>query len=140
VRRDTLCRTCVFASDGIYRSHSGFRCIRGGNVDVLFFILEWAWCDIHKKHAGTRDIKLVFLHPVGSVIHIVHCGASGAQNVDALVFMLGWDRYRFQKKHARTSYIEVLFLHPVGSLGHVVHFSASGARNVDAIFFILGWA
>jgi hypothetical protein len=80
------------------------------------------------------------LHPVGSVIHVVHSGASGAQNVDALFFMLGWDRYRFQKKHARTRYIEVLFLHPVGSLGHVVHFGASGARNVDAIFFILGWA
>jgi hypothetical protein len=28
-RRDTLCRTCVFGSDGITGSHSVFRCVRG---------------------------------------------------------------------------------------------------------------
>jgi hypothetical protein len=38
-------------------------------------------------------MELGFLHPVGSVGHVVHCGASGTQNVDALFFMIGWDRY-----------------------------------------------
>jgi hypothetical protein len=35
-------------------------------------------CDFHKKHAGTRYNKLVFLHLVGFVGHLVHSGASSA--------------------------------------------------------------
>jgi hypothetical protein len=32
----------------------------------------------HKKHANTCDAELVFLHPVGSVGHTMHFGATGA--------------------------------------------------------------
>jgi hypothetical protein len=39
----------------------------------------------------------VFLHPLGSVGQVVHCGASEAQNVDALFFMPGWDRYEYDQ-------------------------------------------
>jgi hypothetical protein len=37
---------------------------------------------------GTRYTKLIFLHPVGCVGHVVHFGVSGAQNDDALFLML----------------------------------------------------
>jgi hypothetical protein len=63
--------------------HSGASML--GNVDALFFMLGWARCGFHKKHTGTLFIELAFfLHPVGSVSHLVHSGASGARNVDSL--------------------------------------------------------
>jgi hypothetical protein len=47
-------------------------------VDVLFFMLRWAWCGFHKKCTGACYAKLLFLHPVGFAGLIVHSGASGA--------------------------------------------------------------
>jgi hypothetical protein len=102
------------------------------------FHARWAQCSFHKKHAGTLNAKLVFLHSVGPVGNVVHFGASGARNVDALYFILRWDWYGFNKNRARTLYAELVFLPPVGSTGHVVHSGAFGVRNVDALFFMLG--
>jgi hypothetical protein len=67
----------------------------------------------------------MFLHPLGSVGHLVHSGASLTSNTDALFFVLRWDRYGFDKKRTGTSYAELKFLHLVGSVGHTVHSSAS---------------
>jgi hypothetical protein len=44
-----------------------------------------------QKRVGTRYTEHVFLHPTGSVVHVVYSGASEARNVDVLFFMLEWD-------------------------------------------------
>jgi hypothetical protein len=55
---------------------------RARNLDAPFFMLRWPWCSFHKNRAGIRYAELVFLHPGGSVGHVVDFGASGPRNVD----------------------------------------------------------
>jgi hypothetical protein len=74
-----------------------------------------------KKRIRTRDAKTVFLHPVGSVGHVVHSGVCRAQNIDVPVFMLVWVWCSFHKNRTRTREIEFVFLHSEGFAGHVVH-------------------
>jgi hypothetical protein len=62
--------------------HSGASGVR--NINALFFMLGWDQYRFHKKRAGTRYAKLVFLHLVGCAGHIVHSGASTLRNIDAL--------------------------------------------------------
>jgi hypothetical protein len=66
-----------------------------------------------KKRVGTHYAELMFLHPVGSVGHVVHSGASEPRNVIALFLKLRLEWYGFDKKCARTCYIYLVFLHPV---------------------------
>jgi hypothetical protein len=117
-----------------------FWCIRGVKCLRTIFHARLGLVLIPQKRAETRDAVLVFFHPVRSVGHVVHCGASRVQKIDALFFMLGWARCSFHKKCTRTCYAELLLLHLVGFACHVVRCGALGARNIDALFFILGWA
>jgi hypothetical protein len=52
-------------------------------------MLVWAQNRFNKNHSGTHYTKFVFLHMVGSVGQVVHCGASGSANIDALFFTFG---------------------------------------------------
>src|SRR4029453_8293759 len=88
------------------------------NDESVFFVLRWAWCGSHKKRAGTRYVKVVFLHPLRSPCHVVRSAASGARKDDALFFMLRWARCGSHKKRAGTPYIKVVFLHPLRSPGN----------------------
>jgi hypothetical protein len=88
-------------------------------IDALFFMLEWNWYRFHKKCARRCYTELVFLHPVGSIGHVVHSGASRVRNVDTLFFMLRWARCGFHKKRAGTCYTELVCLHLVQFAGHI---------------------
>jgi hypothetical protein len=101
-------------------------------------VLGWDWCGFHKKCAGTRYAELVFLHPMGTVGHVVHSSLSRVRNVDALFFMPVWARYDFHKNRTGTRYTELMFLLPVGYAGNVAHFDSSGARNIDPPFSFSG--
>jgi hypothetical protein len=74
---DTIRRTCVLASDGIYRSRSAFCASGARNIDALFFVLGWDRSGFHEKHIGTSYVELLFLHPMGYAGQVVHSGASG---------------------------------------------------------------
>jgi hypothetical protein len=76
----------------------------------------------------------VFLHPMGSMGHVVHSGAFGARNIDTLLFMLRWDRYGFDRKSVETRYAALVFLYPVGHTGHVVH-SGAPERETSMHYF-----
>jgi hypothetical protein len=76
-------------------------------------MIGWTWCGFHKKHGGTRYVKLVFLHLSGSVGHVLGSSVSKVRNIDTLFFMLGWAPYGSHKKHIVICHVELVFLHPV---------------------------
>jgi hypothetical protein len=53
------------------------------NSDTLFLMLGWDRYGFDKKCARTHYAKLLFLHQVGSMGHVVHSGASRVRNGDA---------------------------------------------------------
>jgi hypothetical protein len=43
-----------------------FGALRMRNIDALFFMLEWALCDLQKKHTWTHYTKLLFFASGGT--------------------------------------------------------------------------
>jgi hypothetical protein len=62
--RDTLHRTCFFASDWIYDQIVHSSAYGAQNIDTLFVMVRWALCGFHKKCTGTCYVELVFLYSV----------------------------------------------------------------------------
>jgi hypothetical protein len=62
---------------------------RPKNVNTLLFKHWWDWYGFNKMRTGTCYTKLVFLNPVGYMVHVVHSDASREGNVKALFLMLG---------------------------------------------------
>jgi hypothetical protein len=88
-----LRQTRVFASRGICGSRSALQCIWGVECRSTIFQARVGLVGFPQKaHRDTLRQSCV-LHPVGSVGHVIHCGASGVLKVDPLYFLLRWDRY-----------------------------------------------
>jgi hypothetical protein len=66
---------CIPMGPGHEMSTHYFLCLGGSGVVSI-------------KTRRIRYAEFVLLHPVGSVGHVVHFGASGVQNVDATFLML----------------------------------------------------
>jgi hypothetical protein len=109
--RDTLHRNYVFASIGIYGSRSVFCCVQGAEHRRSIVMLRWAQFRSHKNRIGTRYAKLVSLHPVGSMGHVVCFVAFGAQSINALFFVLGWARFGSHKMRVGNITPNLYFLH-----------------------------
>jgi hypothetical protein len=100
-------------------------------------VLGWARCASHEKRIGEQYTKLVFLHLVRSVGHIVCSGASEVQNVNALFFMLGWADVDLEKVRPDTLRRTYVF-----SSGAIYGSRSAfwGVRGMKHLFFMIEWA
>jgi hypothetical protein len=88
---------------------------------------EWDCYGYEKKRTGTHYAELVFLHPVGSAIHMVHFVVFGARNVDPLFSHSGGPSAVSIKGGLGHIMPNLCFCIWWDIRGHVVHCGASGA-------------
>jgi hypothetical protein len=71
-RRDMICQTCVLHPTGSV-GHL-VHCVASSmqNIDALLLMPRWDRYGFHKKGDGTRYTRLVSLHPVRTIFHVVH--------------------------------------------------------------------
>jgi hypothetical protein len=125
--QESLCRTCVFAFGGKSRSCSGFRCIWGRKHRCTIFHAREGLVRIPQKAHRDMLQRTCFLHPVGSLGHVVHCSVFGARNVDALFSCSGGistDSRKSVFRHVMLNSCYCIWWDPVG---HVVHCGVFGA-------------
>jgi hypothetical protein len=87
--RDTLRRTCVFASGGICESLSAFGWIWGMKHRCTIFHTRVSPVQIPEKSVSGHVTPNLCFHPVGYVGYVLHFGGSGAGNVDHYFSCLG---------------------------------------------------
>jgi hypothetical protein len=96
---------------------------------------QWDRYGFDKKRFRTCFAELVFLHPLGSVCHVVQSGVSEVRNIDTLFFMLGWDQYGFDKKCFRTCCGKLVFFASGGiSRSHNAFRCVRGTKYRHTIF------
>jgi hypothetical protein len=111
-----------FASGRICGSRSALRCVRGTKRRHTIFHAQVGPVQIPQKVCWHTLCRTgVFLHPVGSVGHVVHSSP-----------------VRFSNKHTEKCYAKPMFLHAVGSVGHIVHSGPSGHEMSRHYFSCLG--
>jgi hypothetical protein len=101
-------------------------------------MLMWDPNEFNKKDVGTRYVELLFWHPLGSAVLVVHPGASGTRNINAQFFCDRVGRCGFHKKRGGTHYSELVLLHLVRFVGHVVHSGAYGRKTSVHYFLCSG--
>jgi hypothetical protein len=108
-KRDTLCRTSIFASKMICGSHSVFRCNRGVKCRITIFHSRVRPVRSQQKaHWDMLCTTFVFLSGGICVSHSAFQCVRGVKH-RCTIFILGWDWYEFHKKHAGTRYAELVF-------------------------------
>jgi hypothetical protein len=75
---EPLCRTSILYPVGSAGLIERFGASGACNIDALFFMLSLDRYGYHEKRAGIHYTKLMFLHPVQSVDHVVQSQVSRA--------------------------------------------------------------
>jgi hypothetical protein len=103
-----------------------------GHETSTHYILESARCRFHKKHTGTHYIKLVVLHPVGSVGHIVHPGRKTSTHYFPCLGGTGMDSIKSVSGHVT---LNLFFFASGGTCGsHSAFQCVQGVKRQHTIF------
>jgi hypothetical protein len=137
--RDTLRRTCAFASGAICGSSSAFRYVRcAKHWHTIFHACVGPVQILEKVRRDTLHRTCVFASDGICRSSSASWWFWGAKHRRTF-FLASVGPVRIPQKCVGTPYFKFVFLHLVVSAGHVVHSGVFAARSVDALYFMLGW-